>query len=143
MLKKHLFKLFCISLLTLGLLMPAGVFAEGAFVITNSKIATGTVDADTVKKIYSGYITKWPDGTRIVVAVMENAPFHEDFLKTYVGKTKTQFKATWKKLMFTGKGKYPTNFDTVKDLVDFVAATDGAIGYVNEGAKPQGVSIQK
>ena len=141
--KKQWFLMICLSLLSLGLILPSGARAENAEVITHSSIAPGSVDADAVKKIYSGNMTKWPDGSRIIVATMDKAPFHEEFLKTYVGKTPSQFTATWKKLMFTGKGKMPTNFDTAKDLIDFVTKTQGAIGYVNAGSNPQGISVQK
>lgn len=44
--------------------------------------------------------------------------------------------------MFSGKGQYPKQFDMVSDLIDFVSKTDGAIGYVNADANPQGVTIQ-
>lgn len=135
--------MICISLFSLGLMLPAGAWAEDVVIITHGGIAPGSVDADTVKKIYSGNMTSWPDETRIVVTTMDNAPIHEEFVKTYVGKSASQFQATWKKIMFTGKGKLPTNFNTAQELIDFVAKTQGAIGYVNSGANPQGVSIQK
>lgn len=140
---KHVILMLLISLLTVCPFMPQEVFADSAVVITHSDIAPGSVDADTVKKIYSGNTTKWPDGTRIIVVTMDNAPIHEDFLKTYVNKTQSQFSATWKKIMFTGKGKFPTNFDTAEEVMDYVSKTPGAIGYVSAGANPQGVSVQK
>lgn len=141
--KKYILAILALSVFTVGLTFPAFVFAGDVVVITHPDTAPGTVDADTIKKIYSGNVTRWPDGSRINLTMIENAPFHEDFLKTYVGKTKSQFQATWKKLMFTGKGKYPMSFNSAEELIDHISNNKGTIGYVSAGADVSKVSVQK
>ena len=142
MLKRHLLVIIIASVFSLGLLPAASTFAENPVVITNKSVASGSVDIDTIKKIYSGYTTSWPDGSRIIVTIMEKSPVHDVFLKIYVGKSENQFKATWKKLMFTGKGKYPRNFDSADKLIEFVKSTPGAIGYVDTSINTTDVSVQ-
>ena len=133
-----------LAMFSLWLILPAGVWAENIVVITHSDIAPGSVNTDTIKKIYSGYITKWPDNKNIIVATTDKAPYHEIFTKTYVGKTPSQFSANWKSIMFSGKGILPTNFNSAEELIDFVSKNEGAIGYANADAIPkEGVSVQK
>lgn len=141
--KKTLYLMICLSLFAFCPFMPQGALAEDVKIITNSSVPAGSVDAATVKKIYSGYTTKWPDGTRIIVTIMENAPYHEEFLKTYVGKNSSQFTATWKKIMFTGKGKFPTDCNSEQVLLDLIAQTPGAIGYVKEETALPGITVQQ
>ncbi len=52
-------------------------------------------------------------------------------MKNYVGKSFDQFNNYWKQQVFTGNGQMPKAFDNVKDLVDYVSKTDGAVGYLS------------
>lgn len=125
------------------LVASAAVQAGGVVVVTHKGVAGGTVNAEMIKKIYSGHITKWPNNQAIVVTIMENTDTHRDFLKTYVNKNESQFSSTWKKMMFTGQASYPKNFDNAQSLVEFVTKTPGAIGYVDSSAKTDGVNQVK
>lgn len=109
-------------------------------IITNPGNATASVSKDDLDAIYQGKKANWPDGAKIVVVVQEGA-VHESFLKTYVGKTPAQFAATWKKIVFTGKAKAPQECKNDADLIAYVAATPGAIGYVSDAAAPAGVKV--
>jgi ABC-type phosphate transport system substrate-binding protein len=75
------------------------------------------------------------DGSKIVFVVLKGSATHEQFLTDYVGKTDTQFDTFWKKQVFTGKGTPPQAFDSDQAMIDFVAKTAGAIGYVAAGAR--------
>lgn len=139
--KKKSLSVLLTSVFTL-LAISSMVYAGGV-VVTNKNVSAGAVNADTIKKIYSGHITKWPDNQAIVVAMMEGSDSHKEFLKTYVNKSESQFSAAWKKMMFTGQASYPKSFDSVQSLIDFVAKTPGAIGYVDSAAKTDGVNTVK
>lgn len=119
------------------------VHAGGVVIITNKSIPTGALDAEAVKKIYSGHVTKLKDNQTLVVTVMEGSDFHKDFLKEYVNKSESQFKTTWKKMVFTGEGTYPKEFKDMQSLIDYVSKTNGAIGYVDTSAKIEGVNVVK
>jgi len=137
----------CISTVLAACILTVAVagFADAGdvVVITHKGVSQSSVNTDVVKKIYSGYMTKWPDNQTIVLTVIEKSDAHKDFLKSYVGKTESQFSNTWKKMMFSGQGSYPKQFDNAQSLVDFVEKTPGAIGYVEKGAKTDGVNVVK
>jgi len=137
----------CISVIAASffawLAVSGTVLAGGVVVVTNKGVASGSVNAEMIKKIYSGHVTKWPDNQVIVVSIIEGSDTHKEFLKTYVNKSDAQFSSTWKKMMFTGQASYPKNFNSAQSLVDFVAKTPGAIGYVDAEAKTDGVNVVK
>ncbi len=108
--------------------------AEGLIIISNKSVSEDSLDKESIKKIYSGKMTKWSDNESIIVTVVDGSDFHKNFLKEYVKKSSTQFKRTWKKLVFTGKGDYPQKFEDVESLIDYVAKTKGAIGYITTDA---------
>ena len=109
-------------------------FAEDLIVILNKEIPDTSITKDDIKKIYLGDRITWSDSSTIIVTTLEKGPEHERFLKDYVGRSLSQFKMTWKKLMFTGKGKSPKEFGSPAELIDFVSQNKGAIGYVTAGS---------
>jgi hypothetical protein len=56
---------------------------------------------------------------------------HEVFLKNHVGESPEEFRTQWRKEIFTGQGSMPKAFDSESDLIEYVAATPGAVGYVS------------
>lgn len=105
-------------------------YAE-AMVIVNSGVAEETLSKSDIEKIYTGKKSKWSDGSKIIFAGLKDGATHDSFLDTYVSKSPAKFKAYWKKMVFTGKGKPPKAFDTEEELMAYVAKTSGAIGYVS------------
>jgi ABC-type phosphate transport system substrate-binding protein len=78
-------------------------------------------------------MAKWSDNTSIYFVTSENET-HEDFLKTYINRSSSQFKNYWRQMVFTGKGQKPKAFDTDEEIIQFVSETSGAIGYVGTKA---------
>ncbi|MBN2064617.1 MAG: hypothetical protein JW745_07420, partial [Sedimentisphaerales bacterium] len=50
----------------------------------------------------------------------------------------SQFINSWKKLVFSGKSKMPKDFATEKEMVEYIAKTSGAIGYVHVNTSKDG-----
>lgn len=132
--------------LTLGTLLMFAIsvpvaFAGDLMIIANQNVAEDSLSPDDVQKIYSGKKTKWSDNATIVLSVLDGSDTHKAFLKQFVKKSPSQFKMTWKKMVFTGKGTSPEKFKDMKGLVDFVAKTDGAIGYITPEFKTDAVKV--
>jgi ABC-type phosphate transport system substrate-binding protein len=45
-----------------------------------------------------------------------------------------QYRAYWKKRLFSGQGTAPKTFTSSRQVVDYVARTPGAVGVVERGA---------
>lgn len=74
------------------------------------------------------------NGKRVVIVLAKSSDPQEEFLKSKVGKTGSQFSNHWRKLFMTGGGVAPTQVGSESDVVSKVAATSGAIGIVDESA---------
>ena len=127
-----------VSMLLLGAALAiAPVSAADVQVIANASVAAEMSAAD-VKDIFLG--TKDSLGGSAVVPVLASGgATHEAFLKAYVGKSDAALRNHFKSLVFTGKGSMPKSFATEAEVVKYVAATRGAVGYVSGGADLSGV----
>jgi hypothetical protein len=52
-------------------------------------------------------------------------------VKNHIGESPDQFRVGWQKAVFTGQGAMPKTFDSEAALIEYVAATPGALGYVS------------
>ena len=129
------------SLVLLLLLLAPGTALAGEHVVVTTANPTQTLSRHRLKKILLGKAKKWPDGNKIVLAVLARGPTHDSFIKHYARKTPKQFTNYWRKMVFSGKGKMPKSFSTEKKLMAFVALTPGAIGYIDSATPKQGVKI--
>lgn len=112
-----------------------------AAVVANEKTAPANLSADDVKAIFLGAKTAWDGGGKVIVGVLSEGPTQEKFLSDQVGKPPAAFATHWKRLVFTGKASMPKQFAKDEDLLEFVAKTDGAIGFVADGKTAPGVKV--
>lgn len=121
-------------LLAIMIFVP-GIRAADVMVVANGKVADSSLTGDQIKAIFLGQTTSWPSGAKVeFVTLKESSDVHEDFLKKYVGRSSAQFSNYWKQQVFTGKGRMPKHFDSESKLIEYVSATEGAVGYVSAGA---------
>lgn len=132
---KILIVLFFVAVVGAAFLSPGAVYAGDIVIIANNKVAESSLSGEDVKNIFLFKKKKWANGQTIDFVVLKDGAVHKAFLKGYAKKTPSQFKRYFKTLVFTGKGKPPKSFASEKELVGYVAATEGAIGYVSSGAK--------
>ena len=114
--------------------------SQEVLVIANKSVKASDVSAGDLKDVYSGDKTSLSDGSHVVPVTLEGGPVHEAFLKKYVGKGDAAFRAAWRSLVFAGSASMPKTFDSESALIEYVAATPGAIGYVG---KDPGDSVKK
>lgn len=112
---------------------PALSLAGDEAIIVNPSLPESSLSRQEIGNIYLGKKTTWDNGGRISFAVLKG-DVHDRFLKSYVHKTVSQYNIFWKKQIFTGKGAPPPVFDSDKAMIEFVAKTPGAIGYVSADA---------
>jgi ABC-type phosphate transport system substrate-binding protein len=115
--------------------------AAGVIIVANPSVEADSIGIDTLKDYYLGNTTSWADGKSIRTALPAAGPVLTEFLKTCVKKTPSHFGLLWKKAVFTGTGTPPAEFATDADLLEFVANTPGAIGFVAAGTPVRGVKI--
>ncbi|GAK59554.1 hypothetical protein U27_06539 [Candidatus Vecturithrix granuli] len=134
----------CISLCVLCVLLcSSGVTWAEMLIIAHQNISETTISQKDIQEIFLGKRVQWKDNTAIHPATIKNPELHEVFLKHYVKKTSSQWIAHWKRMVFTGNGTPPQQFDTQQELLEYVANTSGAIGYVDAETSIENVTILK
>jgi ABC-type phosphate transport system substrate-binding protein len=104
--------------------------AQEVAVIVNSSVKASSASADDIRAVFTGDKTTLGDGSHVAPVILKSGTDHEAFLKTYVGKGDAAYRTAWRSLVFTGQGSMPKTVDSDAAMVDYVAATPGAIGYV-------------
>ncbi|MFH2044541.1 MAG: hypothetical protein ABIK92_05295 [Pseudomonadota bacterium] len=130
---KGLMGIFIIGLV---LLVPvAGAVSAGDVqIIANKNVSLSYISSNMLKDIFLGKKNTWDNGSSINFVTLDSGQSHIDFLKDYLQKSDAQFNNYWKKQVFTGQGQMPKAFSSDKAMIDFVAGTNGAIGYVSSTA---------
>jgi len=90
----------------------------------------GIKDAD-LRAIFMGSKSRFSDGSHAVPVILKGGPAHEVFLQNHLGESPGDFQAQWRKAVFTGQGAMPRAFDSESAVIEYVAATPGAVGYVS------------
>ena len=106
-------------------------------VIANSTLAVTELRSDEVRDIFMGSRTSVA-GVAVEPVFEESGAAHETFLKTYLGKSDAALRNHFKTLVFTGRGTQPKAFASDAEVLKYVAATKGAIGYVSASADTTG-----
>ena len=112
-----------------------------AIVIANASVKASGVSKDDLKDVFTGNATTLKDGSKVVPVLLKDGPANEEFLKAYVGKGDTAYRAGWRSLVFSGQASMPKSVEDDGAAVAFVAHNPGAIGYIDKASPHEGVKV--
>ena len=130
--------------LTVSLMMGASASASAqktVVVIANRSAHVEQLSTAEVRDLFTGAETHFSKGAMAVPVVLRGGPVHEAFLREYIGKLDSSFRGGWRSLVFSGQAALPKNVDDEAAMVNYVAATPGAIGYVERSALKDNVVV--
>lgn len=112
-------------------------------VVVNAANAATSMHKDEIARLYLKKTRLWPSGTVVEpVDQREEAPVRRTFARDIVGKSRAALQGYWQQQLFTGKGVPPVVKGSDAEVLAFVAANPGAIGYVSAGTTlPGGVKV--
>ena len=122
------------------LVFSSGVTWADILIIANQNVPETTVTKKDLQAMFLGKRVQWKDNTAIHPVTVKEAELHKAFLKQYVKKSFAKWNAHWKRMVFTGNGTPPKQFATQQELLEYVATTTGAIGYVDNGPSIENVT---
>ena len=130
-----------IAFLILFALLVNGAYAQnGIKVIVNVDNNVTTISSDQVSRYFLKKSKKWDSGQSVKpVDLNQKNDTRETFTDNVHGKSISAIKAFWQKRIFTGKGVPPVEKKSDKDVIAYVRANPGAIGYVSSKANLNGV----
>lgn len=125
---KNLFVLFALSML-----VAAPALAEVSVIVNPAN--TAEMSQDEIGRIFLGKMRTYASGEPVSpVSLAEGHPVQAEFTSSVLGRSDSQLKAYWSKLIFTGKGNPPPEVASVEEMLQKVASEPGAIGYVPSDA---------
>ena len=135
--------LFCLLGLVLLLVPAAGRAADGAYVvIVNAGNPVSTLSVSEVSDLFLKKACNWPDGTKAApVDFLEGSAVNESFARNVHGKIPSAVKSYWQRMIFAGREVPPPEKASPEDVVGYVRANPGAIGYVPAGT-PLGAGVK-
>jgi ABC-type phosphate transport system substrate-binding protein len=128
------------------LLAAAGVatpaLAQEFKVIVNPSNTTSELSADVASKVFLKQVPKFPNGTPAQpVDQGKAAASRVAFTRTILGRAVSAVESYWQQQIFSGKDVPPPTKGGDDDVIAFVKANPGGIGYVSAGASLAGVKV--
>lgn len=111
-----------------------------AIVIANPSVKAMEVSKGELKDVFTGASSSLA-GSHVTPVLLKGGAANDEFLSEYVGKSDGAFMASWRSLVFSGQASMPKTVDSEAAMVDFVAHTPGAVGYVSKAAAHEGVKV--
>lgn len=106
-------------------------------VIVNPENPIGASNRDLLRDAYLKKATEWPNGETIRPINLSSRFTQRDrFTHEVLRKTPPQLKAYWNQQIFSGKGVPPPEANAVGDVIDYVLAHPGGVGYIPARADP-------
>lgn len=116
-------------------------FAETS-VIVSANNPNAAIDQNLISKIFLGKTKKFPDGTQALpVDQDEGSSVRDEFNKTVLGKSDSQLKSYWSRLIFTGKGTPPSQSGNDAEVKGLVANNPNLIGYIDSASVDSSVKV--
>jgi ABC-type phosphate transport system substrate-binding protein len=120
-----------IFLMAFAMVCCAAANAQDVVVVANAGVSVSEINSSQLREIFTGVRSRFKDGSRAIPVVLKGGPAHEVFLHHYVGQDPDEFRTLWRKAVFTGQGAMLKEFPSETALLEYVAATPGAIGYAS------------
>ena len=129
--------------LLFGLLVPALCTCAHAqiVVIANPNVTVTGVSKTELRDIFTGASTSLKGDVQVTPVLLKQGAVQDEFLSLYIGKSDTGFRAGWRSILFSGQGVLPKTLDSEAAVVEYVARTPGAIGYIGRSAPHEGVKV--
>ena len=115
--------------------------AQDVVFVVHRDLTETTLSAEDVKNILLGNLTKWPKGPVIKLVILTEGPVQTKVIRDHTQRTPDQFDKFWKRKVFTGTGIMPAQVQTEAEVIAYVAANPGAIGYVSKPNASEKVRI--
>ena len=134
--------LVTLTMAVASLVTTGTVQAQDFKVIVNSANATASLSVGEAAKIFLKESAKFPGGSAATpVDQGKSSPVRTAFSKAVIGRSVGAVETYWQQQIFSGKEVPPAAKSSDDDVVAFVKANPGAIGYVSAGASTAGVKV--
>lgn len=116
--------------------------AQSFEVIVNEANTTETISEKELSEIFLKTKVKWEDGSSIEpVDLNARSEIREAFSQQIHGRGVGAIRNHWQQAAFSGAGTAPLERSSDAEVINFVKANPGAVGYISAGTDASGVKI--
>lgn len=130
-----------IRTLVVALACMAGGSKAGGGVVVIGHANLTHLDAPTLEKVYTGKVIEVNGVAVVAVNANSGSTIRNRFLQAYLNQDEDKYTAYWIVRRYIGKGAPPREIAGSAAVINFVKATPGAIGYVDETDVQPGVNV--
>jgi TonB family protein len=134
-LRLHLITAYVVCIASLSAL------AGDVKVIVNPSVQADSITVAELKGVFLEERRSFSDGSHAEPVLAKGGTAHDAFLRRYVGKNDDALRKHYRTLVFTGTGAMPKFLDSDAEIINYVAKTKGAIGYVSSDLPAEGVKV--
>lgn len=117
--------------LSLSLLASPLQAATDLVVITNPASGIEQLSREEVTAVFMGRARKLPSGvTALPIDQQASTPYKASFYRELINKELPEVNSYWARLIFSGQGSPPRQAENSEEVLEIVATSKGAIGYV-------------
>jgi ABC-type phosphate transport system substrate-binding protein len=131
-----------IAWLLLSAAAPAPV-ADSYKVVINTSNSVTSLDHREVSALFLRRTTRWSNGTPVLPVDGPDSSAREDFSKAVHGKKAAAVRSYWLQVIFSGQGVPPPEKSSDDEVIAYVKAHAGAIGYVSATTATSEVKVLK
>lgn len=110
-------------------------------VIANPGLKADSVTKTELRDVFTGAASSVKGGGHVVPALLKQGTTHGDFSTTYLNKSPVALLICWRGLVMTSQAAMPKILDSEDAMVEYVARTSGAIGYIGKGTAHDNVKV--
>lgn len=125
-------KLFSVILILFFIATASELCAQSQIaIIANKSVKEGSISKSTLIDIFTLNKSFWSNGSKITVVDLRGESSMKERFYDFLGFSYSEIQKLWLKRQFSGKSMPPIACRTEKEIVEKVASTPGAIGYVS------------
>ncbi|MCK5885548.1 MULTISPECIES: hypothetical protein [Alcanivorax] len=129
-----------LSVFFLALCSPA-LSCAGLLVVVAESSPLAEMDRHEVRQLYMDNASRFDGHAVTVLDMPEGSQQRERFYQGATGKSASQLKSYWARMIFTGQGMPPRQVKNVRDMVQQVKQNPRAVGYVQEADMQEGLRV--
>ncbi|SNY45773.1 hypothetical protein SAMN06297280_0956 [Arsukibacterium tuosuense] len=116
--------------------------AHADIIIIGHPSNSNSVSVEELQRLYTGKSSSFADGESALPLNLSDAnTVRTRFDEKALGRSSSQIKAYWSKLVFTGKGTPPKEVDSEAEMVKLVSSNPNLLGYVSSSTDVSGVKV--
>jgi ABC-type phosphate transport system substrate-binding protein len=127
----------------LCVLVVVGVLTSSSqvAVIANKSVPINTITVSKLSDIYLLNTQNWGNGIAVVPLWLRGIDDIEATFSAYLGMKPLDIRKIWLRVQLSGEGRAPMMFTSEDELIQKVAGTRGAIGFINEESVTADVKV--